>query len=88
MSRYDRQMILPQIGSAGQARLGAAYVLIVGAGGLGASLIPALAGAGVGRIAIVDDDLVEESNLHRQTLFVWATWVAPRPDARQRRRGG
>lgn len=69
MSRYDRQMILPQIGSAGQARLGAAHVLIVGAGGLGASLIPALAGAGVGRIAIVDDDLVEESNLHRQTLF-------------------
>lgn len=69
MSRYDRQLILPEIGTDGQARLASAHVLILGAGGLGASLIPALAGAGIGRLVIVDDDLVEESNLHRQTLF-------------------
>lgn len=69
MTRYDRQMILPEIGAEGQARLAAAEVLIIGAGGLGATVIPALAGAGVGRLRIVDGDCVDESNLHRQTLF-------------------
>lgn len=69
MSRYDRQMILPEIGAEGQERLAAADVLIIGAGGLGATVIPALAGAGVGRLRIVDGDSVDESNLHRQTLF-------------------
>lgn len=69
MSRYDRQMILPEIGPAGQARLGAARVVIIGAGGLGATVIPALAGAGVGQLTIVDHDHIDEGNLHRQTLF-------------------
>lgn len=69
MSRYDRQIILPEIGVAGQARLLGAQVLVVGAGGLGATLMPALAGAGVGRLRIVDPDRVDESNLHRQTLY-------------------
>lgn len=69
MSRYDRQMILPEIGAAGQARLGAARVVIIGAGGLGATVIPALAGAGVGQLTIVDHDRIDEGNLHRQTLF-------------------
>lgn len=67
--RYARQMALPGIGAAGQARLAAARVLVVGAGGLGAALLPLLAGAGVGRLRIVDHDRVEETNLHRQTLF-------------------
>ena len=84
MSRYDRQLILPEIGAQGQARLAAAHVLILGAGGLGASLIPALAGAGIGRLTIVDDDLVEESNLHRQTLFRMADLGRPKAECAAR----
>jgi molybdopterin/thiamine biosynthesis adenylyltransferase/rhodanese-related sulfurtransferase len=67
--RYARQTILPEVGAAGQARLGAARVLVVGAGGLGCALLPYLAGAGVGRLTLVDPDRVEEVNLHRQTLY-------------------
>ncbi len=69
MSRYARQMILPEVGEAGQAKLTAAKVLVVGAGGLAAPVLPLLAGAGVGRITIIDGDTVSLSNLHRQTLF-------------------
>ncbi|WP_422048294.1 HesA/MoeB/ThiF family protein [Shimia sp.] len=69
MSRYARQMILPEVGDAGQEKLAAAHVLVIGAGGLAASALPLLAGAGVGRITIVDGDRIERSNLHRQTLF-------------------
>ncbi|AUH35270.1 HesA/MoeB/ThiF family protein [Paracoccus tegillarcae] len=69
MTRYDRQTCLPEIGSAGQARLAASRVLVAGAGGLGATLLPLLAGAGVGEIRVYDPDRVEESNLHRQILF-------------------
>lgn len=69
MSRYARQIILPEVGAEGQARLHAARVLVVGAGGLGATLLPQLAGAGIGHLRVIDPDHVEESNLHRQTLF-------------------
>lgn len=69
MSRYARQMILPEVGAAGQDRLKVAHILIVGAGGLAAPVLPLLAGAGIGRLTLVDGDTVAVSNLHRQTLF-------------------
>ncbi|MYM55822.1 HesA/MoeB/ThiF family protein [Thalassovita mangrovi] len=69
MTRYARQTCLPEVGEVGQARLAAGRVLVAGAGGLGASLLPLLAGAGIGLIRLYDPDRVEESNLHRQTLF-------------------
>lgn len=78
MSRYARQEILPEVGAAGQTRLTAARVLVVGAGGLGATLIPALAGAGVGYLRIADPDRMEESNLHRQTLYRMADLGQPK----------
>jgi molybdopterin/thiamine biosynthesis adenylyltransferase/rhodanese-related sulfurtransferase len=67
--RYVRQAALPEVGSIGQARLEAASVLVVGAGGLGCPVLSYLAGAGVGRISIVDHDRVELGNLHRQVLY-------------------
>ena len=69
MNRYARQMILPEVGDAGQARLGAAHVAVVGAGGLGCPVLQYLAGAGVGQITVIDPDHVEEHNLHRQPLY-------------------
>lgn len=69
MSRYARQSILPEVGPEGQARLRAAHLLVVGAGGLGVPVLQYLAGAGVGRITLVDGDRIEEHNLHRQPLY-------------------
>ncbi|WP_353814700.1 HesA/MoeB/ThiF family protein [Agromyces sp. SYSU T00266] len=66
--RFSRQRVLPGMGAAGQRRLAGAHVVVLGAGGLGSAVIPALAAAGVGRLTLVDDDVVEPTNLHRQTL--------------------
>ncbi|WP_149206640.1 HesA/MoeB/ThiF family protein [Flavobacterium johnsoniae] len=68
-NRYNRQMILPEIGEDGQHKLAKAKVLLIGAGGLGAAILPYLAAAGVGEIGIVDDDVIEVSNLHRQVIY-------------------
>ncbi|MGE5563887.1 MAG: HesA/MoeB/ThiF family protein [Bacillota bacterium] len=69
LERYARHIVLPQVGGVGQRRLKAASVAVVGAGGIGSAVIPALAGAGIGRLTIVDSDCVELANLHRQPLF-------------------
>src|SRR5215203_7334600 len=68
MARYSRHLIMPEVGVEGQKRLKAASVLLVGAGGLGSPLALYLAAAGVGRIGIVDFDVVDTSNLQRQLL--------------------
>ena len=69
LDRYARHIVLPQVGGVGQRKLKAANVAVIGAGGIGSAVIPALAGAGIGSITIVDDDVVELSNLHRQPLY-------------------
>lgn len=69
LDRYARQITLLPIGIAGQRRLKASRVLVLGAGGLGAPTLTALVAAGVGTIGVVDNDTVAASNLHRQTLF-------------------
>ena len=70
--RYARQVILPEVGEAGQARLAEASVLIVGAGGLGTPVALYLAAMGVGRLGLVDGDEVDLSNLHRQVMYTTA----------------
>lgn len=66
VNRHSRQLMLPGYGETAQRRLRAARVLVIGAGGLGSAVVPALAGSGVGTIGIADDDVVELSNLPRQ----------------------
>ena len=70
--RYSRQLRLPELGLAGQERLAASRVLVVGAGGLGSACAPYLAASGVGELVIADADSVELSNLHRQLLHTTA----------------
>jgi molybdopterin/thiamine biosynthesis adenylyltransferase len=67
-NRHARQITLPEVGAAGQGRLAQASVLVVGAGGLGSPAIMYLAGAGIGALTVVDPDIVETGNLHRQPI--------------------
>jgi adenylyltransferase/sulfurtransferase len=79
--RYGRHLILPEVGLEGQMKLKAASVLLVGAGGLGSPLALYLAAAGIGRIGIVDFDVVDESNLQRQVLHSTADVGRPKLDS-------
>lgn len=69
LERYARHIVLREVGGPGQARLKAARVLVIGAGGLGAPLLMYLAAAGVGTLGVIDDDTVSLSNLQRQVIF-------------------
>lgn len=69
LDRYARQIVLPQVGGVGQRKLKSARIAIVGAGGIGSGALPALAGAGIGTLTVIDEGEVERSNLQRQTIF-------------------
>ena len=83
--RYQRQITLPELGEAGQRKLGNGSVLIVGAGGLGSPAAIYLAAAGVGRIGLVDFDRVDITNLHRQILYGTSDVGRPKLEAARER---
>ena len=78
ITRYSRNILLAEVGGTGQARLRSARVLVVGAGGLGCPLVLYLAASGIGTIGVVDDDLVDLSNLQRQVAHTTARIGAPK----------
>ena len=81
LDRYARHIILKEIGGAGQQRLLDSHVALIGAGGIGAPAIQYLAAAGVGRMTLIDDDLVSLSNLQRQVLFATDDIGLPKVEA-------
>ena len=81
LDRYSRHVIMDEVGPEGQARLLDGSVLVVGAGGLGSPVIQYLAAAGVGRLGIVDDDVVERSNLQRQVVHADADVGRPKVES-------
>lgn len=84
-SRYSRHLLMPSLGESGQRRLLAARVLVVGAGGLGSPALLYLVGAGVGRVTVIDDDVVDVTNLHRQALHGTAALGESKVDSARRR---
>ncbi len=72
LDRFARHIVLPEVGGAGQVALSEAHVVLVGCGGIGSPALQYLAAAGVGRLTLIDDDVIEASNLQRQTVFTQA----------------
>ncbi len=69
LDRFARHIVLPEIGGAGQVALAGKHIALIGLGGIGSPALQYLAGAGIGRFTLVDDDAVDASNLQRQTIF-------------------
>lgn len=72
LERFARHIVLPEMGGAGQMALARAHVVLVGIGGIGSPALQYLAASGIGRLTLIDDDRVEESNLQRQTIYATA----------------
>ena len=83
--RYNRHIILSEIGQAGQNKISNAKVLVIGAGGLGCPILQYLTAAGVGTIGIIDFDVVDISNLQRQVLFGTSTLGKNKAEAAKER---
>lgn len=81
LDRFARHIVLPEVGGAGQARLVDSHVVLIGVGGIGSPALQYLAGAGIGRLTLIDDDVVEASNLQRQTIFTPADIGRPKVEA-------
>lgn len=81
LSRFARHIVLPEVGGAGQVALAQAHVVMVGCGGIGSPALQYLAAAGIGRLTLIDSDVVEESNLQRQTVFTPADIGLPKAAA-------
>ncbi len=69
LDRFARHIVLPEVGGAGQVALASAHVVVIGCGGIGSPALQYLAAAGIGRLTLIDDDVVDASNLQRQTIF-------------------
>lgn len=69
LNRFARHIVLPEVGGAGQVALAQAHVVLIGCGGIGSPALQYLAAAGIGRLTLVDDDTIDETNLQRQTIF-------------------
>jgi molybdopterin/thiamine biosynthesis adenylyltransferase/rhodanese-related sulfurtransferase len=83
--RYSRHLIMPEVGMAGQEKLKAASILLIGAGGLGSPLAMYLAAAGVGKLGLVDFDVVDHSNLHRQVIHATTSVGIPKVESAKKR---
>jgi molybdopterin/thiamine biosynthesis adenylyltransferase len=69
LERFARHIVLPEVGGAGQVKLAASHVAVIGLGGIGSPALQYLAASGIGRLSLIDDDVVDVSNLQRQTIF-------------------
>ncbi len=81
LARFARHIVLPEVGGAGQVALTRAHVVLIGCGGIGSPALQYLAGAGIGRLTLIDSDVVELSNLQRQTIFTEADIGQPKAEA-------
>lgn len=81
LARFARHIVLPEVGGSGQIALADAHVVLIGCGGIGAPALQYLAGAGIGRLTLVDSDTVDISNLQRQTIFTPAEIGQPKAEA-------
>jgi molybdopterin-synthase adenylyltransferase len=80
LDRFARHIVLPELGGAGQVALGKAHVVLIGCGGIGSPALQYLAAAGIGALTLVDSDVVEASNLQRQTVFTPADIGRPKAE--------